>query len=1031
MARTIITVFLALLLAQLAFGQGTVRGKVSDPTGETIIGAAVKVKELPSVFATTDLDGNFSLKLPDATAVTLVVSFVTLKTEERKVQVSNGEVVIADFQLSDENDLKEVVVERKARSTSDARLERMKINSAASIDYISGEAMLKTGDGDAAAAVKRVTGVSTAGAFVTVRGLADRYIVTTINGSRIPTLDPFTNNLKLDLFPTGLLDNIVITKTATPELPGDWSGAMVSLNTSDYPEKLRVNISSTIGYNPNSSFQTIVAAQRGSTDWLGHDDGSRDIPNGVPIEGEQYPRFIDPDLYQQLTLLGLGPTLNAYGIVATTPGFQATTSMGTSSQLQHLALAELGLLPAALVNDPNAIQTAVDAYNSTYNLAYFSPTLNSELGELNARFDNKNWRVKDAQGSPNFNQSVSIGNQLELFKKAKTPKTLGFLLGFRYAAETEYDGASTQERSGQARDAENPGGLYDRKGTQRISTESNGWNALGSLSLKLDRNNSLSLMVMPNTLGQNNARYQVFLKPSVSGETFASEDQYYEERKMWVYQFGSKHFIPGIKLRIEADASYADGSRNVLDLKTVQYILPAPGQPIEGVDGALEPPARIYRFLDETLLDSRINFELPLTSDERKAKKLKFGAAYRRDERKNQQAYFTVLGAPGPTQWEQPGRFDMKPDGTFTSLYYPFGTFKDNDIGISEVMAGYVLSDYALTPRLRVVGGLRAEHTDLLTDILRYYEQGLAPNDPSRGTVGNLTVGGAAGADPKPAIPGILDQWDFLPSVNFIYKLKDDEFAPMNLRLSYFRSIGRPSFREFSVVQLYDYILNAPVFGNPELKLTTIDNYDVRFERFFKNRDNISISGFYKEFRNHIELLSTIGGGFTWRNADLSRVYGLELEGRVGLSRKLEWRGNVTLMESRSDLTFNLTGEEVRYNTAMFGQAPYIVNSMLTWSADSVRFSASVSYNVQGPRLAVANSELALNTVSAYEMPRHLIDVTLNKSIAKHWGVKLRVRNLLNSPLRRAYKFNSGYDVDFDKYTYGTEYQLTLSYIIK
>ena len=70
-----------------------------------------------------------------------------------------------------------------------------------------------------------------------------------------------------------------------------------------------------------------------------------------------------------------------------------------------------------------------------------------------------------------------------------------------------------------------------------------------------------------------------------------------------------------------------------------------------------------------------------------------------------------------------------------------------------------------------------------------------------------------------------------MPSINLIYKLKDDEFAPMNLRTSYFRSIGRPSFREFSVVQLYDYILNAPVFGNPELKLTTIDNYDVRFER--------------------------------------------------------------------------------------------------------------------------------------------------------------------------------------------------------
>jgi hypothetical protein len=1031
MVRTLIAVFTALFLAQLSFGQGAVRGKVSDPTGETIIGASVKVKELPTVFATTDLDGNYSLKLPDANPVTLIVSFVTLKTQERQVQVHNGEVAIVNFEMREDNELKEVVVERKARSTSDARLERMKINSAASIDYISGEAMLKTGDGDAAAAVKRVTGVSTVGAFVSVRGLADRYIVTTINGSRIPTLDPLTNNLRLDLFPTGLLDNIVITKTATPELPGDWAGALVSLNTSDYPEKLRVNVSSTFGYNPNSSFQDVVSSKRSSTDWQGHDDGMRNIPDGVPYESENFPHFIDPNLYQQLTLLGLGPTLNAYGIVSSTPGFGSTNMSASGSQLTHLALTELHLLAPALVNDPNAIQGAVDTYNSTYNLAYFSPIVNAELADLNKRFDNSNWRVKKVQGSPNFNQQVSIGNQLELFKKAKTPKTLGYLVGFRYIAETEFDGASTFERSGQDQSDENPGFTFDKKGTQQVCSQSNGWNALGSLSLKMDRNNTFSVMVMPNVLGVNNSRITAYKKPSVNGETFGSEDQFYEERKLWVYQYGSKHFIPAIRMRVEADASYSDGSRNVLDLKTVQYVLPAAGQTDTTMEQALDPAARIYRFLDETLFDSRISFELPLSSDERKTSKLKFGGGYRNDTRENRQSYFTILGAPSPAQWEQPGRFDLRPDGQFTSLYNPFGTFKDNDIGISRILSGFVMSDYTISPRLRVVGGLRAEHTDMITDILRFHEEGLAPDDPTRGTVGDVTIGGGGTPEPKPAVPGMLDQWDLLPSINFIYKLKDDEFTPMNLRLNYFRSLGRPSFREFSVVQQYDYILQGPVYGNPDLKLTTVDNFDIRLERFFKNKDNVSLSGFYKEFQNHIELLSTVAGGYTWRNANRSRVYGLELEGRIGITRKLEWRGNVTVMDSRSEFTSNSTGQAVNHQTAMFGQAPYIVNVMLNYALDSARFSASVSYNVQGPRLTVTNSELAPNTVSAYEMPRHLIDVTLNKYLGKHWGVKLRVRNLLNASQVRSYKFTSGYDVDFDRYTFGTEYQFTLSYTIK
>lgn len=1030
----ILTLSIALIVLVLgARGQqGTVRGKVSDPSGETLVGVSIAVKEDPAVHASTDIDGNYSIHVKAGAPVTLVVSFFTYQTQEATVSPKAGEVLLVDIELKEATtEFKSVEVVAKARRSSDTHLEKMKINSATSVDYISGDMMLKTGDSDASTAVKRVTGVSTVGAFVTVRGLADRYIVTTINGSRVPTLDPFTNNLKMDLFPTGLLDNIVITKTAEPDLAGDWSGAFVSLNTSDYPEKFRLSVSSTVGYNPNSSFKDVVTAERSSTDWLGHDDGMRSIPAGVPANVEDFPRFVDPDLYQQLTILGLGGLLGQYGIVSTTPGFQGTT-MNTNVVLQRLALAGMGLLPPALLNDPNAVQIAVDQYNSTYDLAYFSPIVNARLAELNTRFNNANWRVRTERGMPNFNQSFSLGDQVQLFKKTRTPKTLGYLFGFRYATETEYDGTSTFERTNERYDDTEHGEDHIRRGVQQVSTASNGWNAVGSLSLKVDANNTFSLLVMPNVLGQNNARFQVFRQPSISGETFVSEDQYYEERKLWVYQYGSKHLIPALGgLKVEADLSWSDGSRNVLDMKTLQYVMPPPGHPITDVDGALTPPARIYRTLDETLLDARLGLELPIARKEGRTRKVRIGGGYIRDERRNRQSYFTVLNAPGPTQWEEPGRFEMGPDGLIPSQYNPFGTFKDNDIGINKTLSAYAMSDFAISRRLRAVGGLRAEHTDLLTDILRFHEMGLAPDDTSRGTVGDLTIGGGLTKEPKPAVPGMLDQWDLLPSINLIYKLRDNDEAPMNLRLNYFRSLGRPSFREFSVVQLYDYVLNAPVFGNPALRMTHIDNFDVRVERFFANKDNISLSAFYKRFQDHIELLATAAGGFTWRNADLSRVYGLELEGRVGLWRNLEWRGNLTLMDSRSELTTLATGTPVKYSTPMYGQAPYIVNAMLNYTLDSLHLGISVSYNIQGPKLAVSNSELDPDGIRAYEMPRHLIDVTVNKTFSKHWGVRLRARNLLNASQRRAYRFSEGYTVDFDKYTYGPEYALTLSYTIR
>lgn len=1031
--RIALTLLVLFLSHAHSFSQGTVRGVVSDAQGETLIGATIVLKSDPGKGTITDLDGRFSLAIPSGAPVVLIYSFVGYSPVERTVTVADGGVVMENVVMGEQRvEIKEFEVQAKARRSSDTYLDRMKSNAPAALDFISRDVMLKTGDADAAAAVRRISGVSTVGAFVTVRGLADRYLVTTVNGGRVPTLDPFTNNLRLDLFPTGLMDNIVITKTLTPDLPGDWAGAYMSMNTSDYPDRLQVSVSTTVGYNPNSTGKNIVSSVTSGTDRWGFDDGLRAIPEGVPTRVEDYPSFIDPTLYQQLTALGLSSTLQGYGITGSTTGFNVPGGqMNIGSTQQHLALVELGLLPPALLFNTAAVQNAVSVYNSTYDLAYFSPRFNSELADLNKRWDNSAWRVSESVGAPNMNMSLTIGNQVDLFKKKDEPSQLGFLFGLRYSTETQNDERSSILRSVERFEDVDPGDTFNRKGEQRVSVVSNGWNALGNVSFKLNRNNSFSLMGMANVLGQNNARKLIFLDPTVSGETFVSEDQYWEQRNMVVLQYGSKHFIPALNMTVNGDVSYTTGNRDVLDLKVVQYILPADGGDINNVDGALRPPGRIFRFLNEDLLDARLSAEFPLSDKERTVRKLKLGGAYRWNERTNDQNYYQVLGAPGPTQWGEAERFELRPDGRFTTLYAPFGSFKDNDIGVLTVASVFAMTDYNLTERLRFAGGIRAEHTDLISDIRDFYDQGIAADDPVRGTVGDLAIGGASAPEPKPAVPGTIEQWDLLPSASLIVKLRPAEKPALNLRASYFRSLSRPSFREFSVVQLYDYLLQAPVYGNPDLRMTAVDNYDLRLERFFKSGDNVSLSGFYKSFTDHIELLQTAQGGFTWRNAERSEVYGLEVEGRARLVKGLEARGNVTLMESRSELVTVLNGEEVRYETPMFGQAPYILNGTLSYSMDSIKTTLSVSYNVQGPKLAVTNAELDPTGIRAYEMPRNLIDITLNKRFGDHWGVQFRVRDLLNSPVRRTYRFEQGYIGDFDSFAFGTEYLLTVSYSIR
>src|SRR4051812_30210405 len=81
------------------FGQGTVRGKITDENGESVIGATVVQKDNHSVWAVADLDGNYSLKVPDSIPLTIVVSFISYGSIEEKIQLKNGQVLIKNYSL--------------------------------------------------------------------------------------------------------------------------------------------------------------------------------------------------------------------------------------------------------------------------------------------------------------------------------------------------------------------------------------------------------------------------------------------------------------------------------------------------------------------------------------------------------------------------------------------------------------------------------------------------------------------------------------------------------------------------------------------------------------------------------------------------------------------------------------------------------------------------------------------------------------------------------------------------------------------
>jgi outer membrane receptor protein involved in Fe transport len=234
-----------------------------------------------SVGTTTDIEGIFTLD-SDKDTIDLEFSYVSYKKEIQEDIVLVGELTtIPDIELKEDVlEIGEVVITADRIVKSEIGLIDMKMKSTTLIDGISSEKMKSTGDGNAVDASKRVTGVSIEnGKYVYVRGLGDRYSKTLMNGVEIPGLDPDRNALQMDIFPTNLLNNIVVSKSFSAEYPADFTGGLINIETKNIPESKEGSFSYSIGYNPQVNLNPNFISEKGSgTDVLGFDGGLRRLP---------------------------------------------------------------------------------------------------------------------------------------------------------------------------------------------------------------------------------------------------------------------------------------------------------------------------------------------------------------------------------------------------------------------------------------------------------------------------------------------------------------------------------------------------------------------------------------------------------------------------------------------------------------------------------------------------------------------------------------------------------------------------------
>lgn len=265
----------------LAFSTGSVSGTVTEnnKAQDSISGATVII-EGTNWGSLTDDDGYYQIDNLPAGTYTLVVNYVGFepkkitnvivvdeKTTTKNVMIGGSDKVMDEF-----------VIKKKRKKNTETAVISMQLKSDVALDGIGSTEFAKHNASNAASAARRISGVSVEdGKYVYVRGLSDRYSKTTLNGCEIPGLDPERNVVQMDIFPTSMIQNMLVYKAFAANLK-PFTGGLVDIQTNDFPEKYTMQFNASFTFNTLSSFRDdFLTYEGGKYDRLAIDDGSRDF----------------------------------------------------------------------------------------------------------------------------------------------------------------------------------------------------------------------------------------------------------------------------------------------------------------------------------------------------------------------------------------------------------------------------------------------------------------------------------------------------------------------------------------------------------------------------------------------------------------------------------------------------------------------------------------------------------------------------------------------------------------------------------
>lgn len=614
---------------------------------------------------------------------------------------------------------------------------------------------------------------------------------------------------------------------------------------------------------------------------------------------------------------------------------------------------------------PDAIDEATQggsvelAGQSFVNPDGFTP---EELEELGESFPNI-YEIQEKTLEPNVSFSLDGGKRWD-----REWGEIGFLASFLYDREWSHK-EGPDNTFGLSSRGLVPRDQFDERETEKDIT----LGGMFTLGLGLGDHTELTSNTFLSRKTTDGARIRDGLR-SENAEIVREFTLEWVERQLFSQQLIGKHYFASL-LGLELDwrATYANSTRDAPDRRFYRYTLQNDVYVFE--ESSI---VRDYAESEDTTRNIAFDLSLPLWEEGKISTLLKTGGAYLDQERESDVQRFQFRYEGGPTPIDIATQSD--PEDIFTPENIGPGLFVIDDLtganddaeGEQTVMGGYFLTDTYLFDLFRVNAGVRYEQADL--EVLTFQEAPGALEDP---------------------VEADLDTSKVLPAVTATWFMTD----AMQFRFGYGTTVSRPNLRELSPASYIDPVTDDPFIGNPNLEETEIESFDVRWEWYFGDAENLTIGLFYRDFENPIETVRIPGFNAprTFQNADTAEAYGIEIGFRKTFDFLDGWwenfyaYGNVSFIESEVQISEDSIFTNTNPVRDLQGQAPYVINLAAGYSDFDTE--ATLLFNVVGERIAEVGVQ---GQPDIEEQPAPRLDFILSHQLTGSLSLNFAAKNLLN-----------------------------------